>query len=50
MAEETVRQAYLEEGRSDSYDAANVRFHSNKQFAYAAALFGIKFILSQSGK
>ncbi len=41
MAEETVRQAYLEEGKSDSYDATNIRFLSNQQFAYAAALFGI---------
>lgn len=41
MAEETVRQAYLEEGKSDAYDPNNVRFLSSQQFAYAAALFGI---------
>ena len=41
MAEETVRQAYLQEGKSDSYDPTNIRFLSNQQFAYAAALFGI---------
>lgn len=41
MAEETVRQAYIEEGKSDAYDPTNIRFLSNQQFAYAAALFGI---------
>lgn len=41
MAEETLRQAYLEEGKSDAYDPNNVRFLSSQQFAYAAALFGI---------
>jgi len=41
MAEETVRQAYLEEGRSDAYDPSNIRFLSSQQFAYAAAVFGI---------
>ena len=41
MAEETVRQAYIREGKSDSYDPTNIRFLSNQQFAYAAALFGI---------
>lgn len=41
MAEETVRQAYLEEGKSDRYDPNNIRFLSSQQFAYAAALLGI---------
>lgn len=41
MAEETVRQAYLEEGKGDAYEPTNVRFLSSQQFAYAAALFGI---------
>lgn len=41
MAEETVRQAYLEEGKSDAYEPTNIRFLSSQQFAYAAALFGI---------
>lgn len=41
MAEETVRQAYLEEGKGDAYEATNIRFLSSQQFAYAAALFGI---------
>lgn len=41
MAEETVRQAYLEEGKSDAYEPGNIRFLSSQQFAYAAALFGI---------
>ncbi len=41
MAEETVRQAYLEEGKNDRYDPNNIRFLSSQQFAYAAALLGI---------
>ncbi|HHW17894.1 MAG TPA: hypothetical protein GXX30_03200 [Firmicutes bacterium] len=41
MAEETVRQAYLEEGKGDAYEPSNIRFLSSQQFAYAAALFGI---------
>jgi len=41
MAEETVRQAYLEEGKGDAYEPTNIRFLSSQQFAYAAALFGI---------
>ena len=41
MAEETVRQAYLEEGKSDRYDPNSIRFLSSQQFAYAAALLGI---------
>lgn len=41
MAEETVRQAYLEEGKIDAYQPTNIRFLSNQQFAYAAAVFGI---------
>jgi len=41
LAEETVRQAYLEEGKIDSYVPTNIRFLSNQQFAYAAAVFGI---------
>lgn len=41
IAEETVRQAYLQEGKIDAYEPSNIRFLSNQQFAYAAAVFGI---------
>ncbi len=41
LAEESVRQAYLEEGKVDAYVPTNIRFLSNQQFAYAAAVFGI---------
>jgi hypothetical protein len=41
LAEETVRQAYLEEGKIEAYVPTNIRFLSNQQFAYAAAVFGI---------
>lgn len=41
IAEETVRQAYLQEGKIESYEPSNIRFLSNQQFAYAAAVFGI---------
>jgi len=41
MSEETVRQAYLEEGKIEAFQPANIRFLSNQQFAYAAAVFGI---------
>lgn len=41
LAEETVRQAYLEEGKIEAYVPTNIRFLSNQQFAYAAAVLGI---------
>ncbi len=41
LAHETVRQAYLEEDRYDSFNNASVRFLSNQQFAYAAAASGV---------
>src|SRR5437867_4868724 len=41
MAEETVKQAYLNAGVPDSYDPKNVRYMSNEQFAFTAATNGM---------
>ena len=41
VAQETVRQAYQEEGKTDKYIPTNIRFLSNQQFAYATAASGI---------
>jgi hypothetical protein len=41
VADETVKQAYLEAGRPDSYDPESVFFITDSQFAYVAAVNGI---------
>ncbi len=41
VAEESVRQGYLSAGRPDAYLKNNIRFISDEQFAYAAAISGI---------
>ncbi len=41
VAEEAVRQGYLSAGRPDAYLKDNIRFISDEQFAYAAAINGI---------
>ena len=41
VAEESVRQAYLEAGRPDSYDPDSVFFITQSQFAYVAAVNGM---------
>src|SRR5579871_2904093 len=41
VVEEAVRDAYVAEGRPDQYLADDVRFLSNRQFAYAASVSGI---------
>jgi hypothetical protein len=41
VAEECVKQAYLEAGRPDSYDANSVFFVTDSQFAYVAAVNGL---------
>lgn len=41
VAEEAVRQGYLSAGRPDAYLKNNIRFISDEQFAYAAAISGI---------
>ncbi len=41
VAEEAVRQGYLAAGRPDAYLKDNIRFISDEQFAYAAAVNGI---------
>lgn len=41
LAEETVTQAYVAEGKMDSFNADDIRFLSSQQFAYAAAVFGM---------
>jgi hypothetical protein len=41
VAEETVRQGYLEAGRPDAYDPDSVFFLTQSQFAYVAAVNGI---------
>ena len=37
LAQETIRQSYLEEGKYDSFANVSVQFLSDQQFAYAAA-------------
>ncbi len=39
--EEVIRQAYLEAGRPDAFNPEDVRFLSDAQFAYTAAVMGI---------
>jgi hypothetical protein len=41
IAEEAVRDAYQAEGRPESFRAEDVRFLSDRQFAYASAMVGI---------
>ena len=41
IAVEIVQDAYAKEGRSDLFNANDVRFLSNQQFAFAAAVSGI---------
>jgi hypothetical protein len=41
VAEEVVKQAYLEAGRPDSYDPDSVFFMTQSQFAYVAGVNGI---------
>lgn len=40
-AKETVRQAYIQEGKPDSYDENSVFYLTGDQFGYAAAVDGI---------
>ncbi len=41
VAQEVVKNAYLDAGRPDSYDESNIWFLSSSQFAYAAGVNGI---------
>lgn len=41
VAEECVKQAYLEAGRADAYDPDSVFFVTTSQFAYVAAVNGL---------
>ena len=41
IAEETVRQGYMDAGRPDAYSKDNIRYLSDEQFAFAAAVNGI---------
>lgn len=41
LAEETVRAGYLDQGRPDGFRPDNVRFLSDEQFAFTAAVNGI---------
>jgi hypothetical protein len=41
LAEETVANAYRMEGKTESLKSDTVRYISNEQFSYAAALFGL---------
>ncbi len=41
LAEETVRSGYMDVGRPDSFKADNIRYLSDEQFAFTAAVNGI---------
>ena len=41
MAEESVKQGFLNAGRPDAYDPDNVRYLSDEQFAFTAGVNGI---------
>ncbi|NLC16146.1 MAG: hypothetical protein GX784_07500 [Firmicutes bacterium] len=41
LAQETIRQSYLEEGKFDALSQVDVMFLSDQQFAYAAAASGV---------
>ncbi len=43
VAEEAVREAYVAEGRPDQYNPEDVRFLSDRQFAFASAVSGILY-------
>lgn len=43
VVEEAVRESYVAEGRPDQYNPDDVRFLSNRQFAFAAATAGIVY-------
>jgi hypothetical protein len=41
LAQEMVKNGYLQAGRPDAYDDASVRYVTTEQFAYVAAINGI---------
>ncbi len=41
LAEETVKQGYLDAGHPDAYDPDNIRYLSDEQFAFTAGVDGI---------
>jgi hypothetical protein len=41
LAEETVRQGYVDAGRPDAYNRNNIRYLSEEQFAFTAGVDGI---------
>jgi hypothetical protein len=41
LAEETVRQAYVDAGVPDAFDRSNIRYLSEEQFAFTAGVDGI---------
>ncbi len=41
ITEEAVRESYAQEGRPEQYNSDDVRFLTNRQFAYAASVAGI---------
>ena len=41
VADEAIREAYTTEGRPESYQVDDVRFLSDRQFAYASAVVGV---------
>ncbi len=41
LAEETVKQGYLDAGRPDAYNKNNIRYLSEEQFAFTAGVDGI---------
>ncbi len=41
LAEETVKQGYLDAGRPDAYNPNNIRYLSEEQFAFTAGVDGI---------
>ena len=41
VADEAMREAYAAEGRPEAYNLDDVRFLSDRQFAYASAMAGI---------
>ena len=43
VVEEAVRESYVSEGRPEQYNPDDVRFLSNRQFAFAAATAGIVY-------
>ena len=41
VASEAIQEAYIEEGRPEAFNEDDVRFLSDRQFAYASAMVGI---------